>query len=265
MRLCNANFRCWPGLPAWTGGIANQNRGTLGGNIVNASPAADSLPALLAYEAELILVSVRGERRVPYREFHTGYKKTKLAPDELIRTDLPCPAIFGISLPTRAKLERAMRRRFPKSALRRWAGRAWWRGRRCPYRCWEVLRRCRFVWWKRNDCVMGKKIEPSLLALAKKTAISGNSGRSTIFDPPQDIGRRWRAIWSQNFLRSWAAGEPHRHERKVLARWNRLSREDAAKEILPCCGSKAWAGGDGGAKAVCGRHYSASSVRRNLE
>jgi CO/xanthine dehydrogenase FAD-binding subunit len=69
----------------WTGGIANQNRGTLGGNIVNASPAADSLPALLAYEAELILVSIRGERRVPYIGFHTAYKKMKLAPDELIR------------------------------------------------------------------------------------------------------------------------------------------------------------------------------------
>jgi CO/xanthine dehydrogenase FAD-binding subunit len=69
----------------WTGGIANQNRGTLGGNIVNASPAADSLPALLAYEAELILVSVRGDRRVPYLGFHTDYKKMKLAPDELIR------------------------------------------------------------------------------------------------------------------------------------------------------------------------------------
>jgi CO/xanthine dehydrogenase FAD-binding subunit len=69
-----------------TGGIANQNRGTLGGNIANASPAADSLPALMAYEAELTLVSIRGERKVPYRDFHTGYKKTKLAPDELIRT-----------------------------------------------------------------------------------------------------------------------------------------------------------------------------------
>jgi CO/xanthine dehydrogenase FAD-binding subunit len=69
----------------WTGGIANQNRGTLGGNIVNASPAADSLPALLAYDAELILVSVRGERRISYAGFHTGYKKTKLTPDELIQ------------------------------------------------------------------------------------------------------------------------------------------------------------------------------------
>jgi CO/xanthine dehydrogenase FAD-binding subunit len=69
----------------WTGGIANQNRGTIGGNIVNASPAADSLPALLVYEAELILVSARGERRLPYLGFHTGYKKTHLSPDELIR------------------------------------------------------------------------------------------------------------------------------------------------------------------------------------
>jgi CO/xanthine dehydrogenase FAD-binding subunit len=70
---------------SWVGGIANQNRGTIGGNIVNASPAADSLPALLAYEADLILVSVRGERRLAYRHFHTDYKKTQLAPDELVR------------------------------------------------------------------------------------------------------------------------------------------------------------------------------------
>src|ERR1700737_886641 len=70
---------------SWTGGIANQNRGTLGGNIANASPAADSLPALLVYDAELTLISIRGERRVDYRSFHTGYKQTALAADELIR------------------------------------------------------------------------------------------------------------------------------------------------------------------------------------
>jgi CO/xanthine dehydrogenase FAD-binding subunit len=69
---------------SWTGGIANQNRGTLGGNIANASPAADSLPALLVYGAELTLVSVRGERRVPYQDFHRGYKQTALDADELI-------------------------------------------------------------------------------------------------------------------------------------------------------------------------------------
>jgi CO/xanthine dehydrogenase FAD-binding subunit len=79
---------------SWTGGIANQNRGTLGGNIANASPAADSLPALLVYDAELTLISVRGERRVDYRAFHTGYKKTVLAPDELIR-DISLPRRFS--------------------------------------------------------------------------------------------------------------------------------------------------------------------------
>src|SRR5439155_19084119 len=56
-----------------TGGIATQNRGTLGGNIVNASPAADSPPALLVYDAELELISARGARWVPYSGFHTGY------------------------------------------------------------------------------------------------------------------------------------------------------------------------------------------------
>ncbi len=69
-----------------TGGIATQNRGTLGGNIVNASPAADSPPALLVYDAELELVSAAGSRRVPYHGFHTGYKKMDLRPGELVRS-----------------------------------------------------------------------------------------------------------------------------------------------------------------------------------
>jgi CO/xanthine dehydrogenase FAD-binding subunit len=67
-----------------TGGIAIQNRGTLGGNIGNASPAADSPPALLAYGAEVVLVSRRGERTVPYATFHTAYKRTVAAHDELV-------------------------------------------------------------------------------------------------------------------------------------------------------------------------------------
>lgn len=69
-----------------TGGIAIQNRGTLGGNIVNASPAADSPPALLAYDAELELVSKSGERRVAYSRFHRGYKQMDIRPEELLRT-----------------------------------------------------------------------------------------------------------------------------------------------------------------------------------
>ena len=69
---------------SWTGAIANQNRGTVGGNLVNGSPAADTPPALLAYGAEISLVSAKGMRRVPYDRFHTGYKQSILAPDELV-------------------------------------------------------------------------------------------------------------------------------------------------------------------------------------
>lgn len=73
-----------------TGGLAIQNRGTVGGNIVNASPAADSPPALLAYDAELELVSTAGTRWIPYHGFHTGYKQLLLRPDELLsRIRLP--------------------------------------------------------------------------------------------------------------------------------------------------------------------------------
>jgi len=67
-----------------TGGVATQNRGTLGGNIANASPAADSPPALLVYDAELELRSIRGVRRVPYARFHTGYKTMDLVAGEII-------------------------------------------------------------------------------------------------------------------------------------------------------------------------------------
>jgi len=66
------------------GALQIQARGTLGGNVGTSSPVGDSLPVLLAFDAELELASVRGHRRVPYREFCTGYRKTQLAPDELI-------------------------------------------------------------------------------------------------------------------------------------------------------------------------------------
>src|SRR5204862_2280465 len=67
-----------------TGGLATQNRGTIGGNIANASPAADTPPALLVYDAELELISATGTRRVPYATFHTAYKQTMLAPGGII-------------------------------------------------------------------------------------------------------------------------------------------------------------------------------------
>jgi CO/xanthine dehydrogenase FAD-binding subunit len=70
---------------AETGSVATQNRGTLGGNIANASPAADSPPALLVYDAELELLSTSVSRWVPYRSFWKGYKQIDMRGDELIR------------------------------------------------------------------------------------------------------------------------------------------------------------------------------------
>lgn len=69
---------------ATIGAAQIQNRGTLGGNIANASPAGDTLPVLLAADATFVLGSVRGEREVPAAEFWTAYRRTALAPDELV-------------------------------------------------------------------------------------------------------------------------------------------------------------------------------------
>lgn len=70
----------------WTGGVANQNQGTLGGNIANASPAADSAPPLLVHDATVRLVSASGSRLIPYSEFHLGYKSFAMRPDEIIHS-----------------------------------------------------------------------------------------------------------------------------------------------------------------------------------
>lgn len=61
-----------------------QSRATVGGNIVNGSPAGDTLPVWLALDAELELASVRGRRRVSYGQFMTGYRRSVLEPDELL-------------------------------------------------------------------------------------------------------------------------------------------------------------------------------------
>ena len=66
------------------GALQIQARGTLGGNVGTSSPVGDSLPALLALDAELEVAGVRGSRRLRYETFCTGYRKTQLAPDELI-------------------------------------------------------------------------------------------------------------------------------------------------------------------------------------
>jgi CO/xanthine dehydrogenase FAD-binding subunit len=77
---------------AEVGGWQIQTRATLGGNAANASPAGDSLPVLLALAATVVVAGPAGEREVPYEAFHVGYRRTALAPGELIvRFRLPEP------------------------------------------------------------------------------------------------------------------------------------------------------------------------------
>lgn len=75
------------------GGQQIQNRGTLGGNICNASPAADGVPPLLALDAEVELASLTGLRRLSLAAFIHGNRRTALRPDELMtRIIVPQPA-----------------------------------------------------------------------------------------------------------------------------------------------------------------------------
>ena len=76
------------------GGVQIQNRGTIGGNVANASPAGDTLPVLLAVDAVVVLRSVSGTRRVPMTSFYTGYRQTAARPDELI-VAFEIPAVRG--------------------------------------------------------------------------------------------------------------------------------------------------------------------------
>jgi len=66
------------------GGVQIQNRGTLGGNIANGSPAGDSLPVLAAIDATVVLKSRHEERRIPFAEYYSGYRASVRRPDELI-------------------------------------------------------------------------------------------------------------------------------------------------------------------------------------
>jgi OHCU decarboxylase len=230
----------------WTGGIANQNRGTIGGNIVNASPAADSLPALLVYEAELILISARGERRVPYLTFHTGYKKTQLLPDELIRA-VCTPRRFGDYIAYSRKVGARNAQAISKvciAALGRLAG--------------EVVADVRIALGsvapvplrliETEKAIRGHAINQALLSQARQEAVAE-------IRPIDDIRStaRYRAAVAGNlvveFLERLAtsAGPQVRSDERgesataALSRWNHLPANEAENEILPCCGSRGWA------------------------
>ena len=76
------------------GGVQIQNRGTLGGNVANGSPAGDTLPVLAAAEASVVLRSANETRRVPFTGFYTGYRQSVRRPDELI-VGFEIPPIHG--------------------------------------------------------------------------------------------------------------------------------------------------------------------------
>lgn len=76
------------------GGPQIQNRGTIGGNIANASPAGDTLPVFAAVDAIVVLRSVDGERRVAFQDFYTGYRASVMRPDELI-VAVEVPSVDG--------------------------------------------------------------------------------------------------------------------------------------------------------------------------
>ncbi len=224
----------------WTGGVANQNRGTIGGNIVNASPAADSLPALLVYEAELILVSVRGERRLPYAGFHISYKKTLLANDELIQSvclSRRFSEYFSHARKVGARQAQAISKVCIAALGRLVDGKveevriALGSVAPVPLRLTETER-----------ALKGKVITPELLLLASKSAAAE-------IHPIDDIrsSARYRAAVAGNlvveFLNQLSVGQRARGRggNAVLGRWNRLPAEESMRAILPCCGSKSWA------------------------
>ena len=91
--LCREHLPVLVEAAATIGAVQIQNRGTIGGNVVNASPAGDMLPILLAADASFVVGSARGERTVAAAEFWPAYRQTALSPDELlVRIRIPLRA-----------------------------------------------------------------------------------------------------------------------------------------------------------------------------
>lgn len=220
----------------WTGGVANQNRGTLGGNIVNASPAADSLPALLVYGAELILVSARGQRRVSYKNFHTDYRKTQCAADEVIQF-VCLPRQFSDYRAYTRKIGARNAQAISKvclAALARVAGGTITDIRMAVGSVAPIPFRLR----ETEKVLRGKKMDSALIRPAMETAASE-------IQPIDDIrsSARYRRAVTANLVAEFLNGinEDGNKKTSVLVRWNALPLEQAALEILPCCGSNSWA------------------------
>ena len=235
--LITADFPLLARSAAWTGSIANQNRGTLGGNLVNGSPAADSPPALLAYDAELELVSVRGARRVPYAEFHTGYKKSVLAPDELV---------LAVWLPRGAEhAVQYLRKVGPRNAqaiskVALGAVGSVTGGRIAGVRIAlasvsHAPLRCAATESYLNGREIGDVAGARACLLGEIAPI--DDIRSTGAYRLQVAGNLLEEFLGQLERDPARDGSPER----AFARWNRLAVAEAAEELLSCCGSWQWA------------------------
>lgn len=234
--IVTAEFPLLSMAASWTGSIANQNRGTLGGNIVNASPAADSLPALLVYDAELVLASARGERRVRYAGFHREYKQMGLMPDELIRS---------IVLPRRF----AQYYSFTRKVGTRNA-------QAISKLCMAALAKVDDDRIKDIRIAMGsmapvplrlKRTEEALLDKEWSEGVLRSARRAleAEVNPIDDIRstRAFRVQVAGNLLEEFLRGlfEGKVRSNAVLRCWNRLPLEDATEKVLSCCGSRVWA------------------------
>jgi OHCU decarboxylase len=239
IRNCAAVRRHFPLLAqaaSWTGGIANQNRATLAGNLANASPAADSPPALLAYDAELELVSARGKRRLAYSKFHLGYKRTALEARELILSvslKKHFDGYFSYGRKTGARNAQAISKVCMAGVGRVREGRVedvsigLGAVAPIPLRLIGVEALIRGEWIGDEVIVEARRLLDDAIAP---------------IDDIRSIAEYRRFVAGnllEEFLRELAASGEALNP--VMARWNALPEMEAEEEILPCCGSTHWA------------------------
>jgi OHCU decarboxylase len=226
---------------AWIGSIANQSRATLGGNLVNGSPAADSSPALLAYDAQIEMISTRGTRTVPYEKFHTGYKRNLLAPDELLlAVHLPrrfarhrqylrkvgtrrAMAIAKVALAATALVEENIVReiRLGAASLAPFPARL----------------------YKTEEVILGRPINRETIRAAR-AAILAEVAPIDDIRSTAEYRRRVAANLVEEFLRELlrpAAPVLAAPMNAVLAAWNAAEESAALAAMLACCGAQRWA------------------------
>ncbi len=221
---------------SWTGSLANQNRATLAGNLANASPAADSSPVMLAYDAELELTSARGTRRLPYRDFHLCYRTTALDARELIlsiRLKKHFDGYFSYGRKVGARNAQAISKVCVAALGRLHDGHiadvriGMGAVAPIPLRLASV-----------EALLQGQRIDNDLIAVARRAldaAIAPIDDIRSVSDYRRFVAGNLLEEFLRKLADSAEIGSP------ALARWNVQPEDAAAQGILPCCGSLRWA------------------------